>query len=526
MDKALSFGLIAVTFFFTSLPARHIIRQEDHDPRAEVRNLLKEASELATQIESADDREQVFKGIGEASWKAGDKATAAESYDKALKVVAILPQWTPDQDRREFERAMIASDRARAGDIDGALQTLSQMKGEEEKSYVLPDIASAQARAKNFADAVHTASDIQDPERRDQALAGIAYQQAEAGDTRGAAQLARSIKNAEYRASALAHIATLNASAGHTAEALNGIQEALGTAEQAQALGNGDGGRGGLAACMSEEPEQPRDRALESIAIDQVGSGDIEGALETINRMHDKAGQENMLATVADYQARAGDFNAARSSIRSISRGGCKTAALHGIVMAQFESGNLSAALVTVDEMTEMYQKSLTLTYLAEQVARQGAINSALGLLTRAHETTRQITDDDNRASMLEEIARDQANAGNREEAGKTLAEALPLAIASDERAKRQNGANSSLRNFVYEQGEIGDLSGAWNTLALFDEYSRATIVETVAWACSKDGDTRGAVTWAARQVSPRDKAFALIGGAEGILQRLRSEKN
>jgi hypothetical protein len=524
MNKALSFGPTAI-FFFTSLPALHFMQQESTDPRAEVHHLLTEANDLVTEIESAGDRAGVFKQIGAASWKAGDKETAAESYNKALKDIATIRQENPDQDIREFDRAMIAIDRARADDLDGALQTLSLIKSEEDRSYVLPDIASAQARAENCADAVHTASSIQEPDHRDEALTWIASQQAKAGDTQGAEQLVRSIKNAKYGAHALAHIATLNAAGGHTAEVHNAIQEALGAAEQPEPLESGDG-RSGLAACMSEEPEQPRDRALERIASNQVRTGDVEGALETINRMHDEAGKENMLATAANYQARAGDFIGARASIRSIGREGCKTAALNGIVIAQFEAGNLSAALVTVDEMTEMYQKALTLAYLAERVAEQGAGNSAVGILARAHESARQIPDDHNRVSMLEQIARNQAKAGSREEAAMTLAEALPLAIASQERAKRNNGSNSSLQNFAAAQGAIGDLNGAWNTLALVDEGARVTLVQNVAWVRSNEGDMQGALAWAARQASPRDKALAFIGAAEGVLECLESEAN
>jgi hypothetical protein len=522
--KALSFGLIAGSFFFTTLPAQRTLQQEDADSRSQARRLLQEAFELATQIESADDRSMVFRRIGEASWRFGDKATAAESFDKALKILAMLPQENPYQDRREFERAMIAMIRARLGDIDGAQQTLSLIKSDSERSYALLSIASAQASAKNFADAVRTASAIQDSENRDQALAAIAYEQAEAGDAQGATQQARSIKNAQYKAGALAHIAAVSAKGGHTEEASKGMQEALAAAEKAQPRED-EGGRSGLAACTFEEPEEPRDAALAGIVVNQAEAGDAAGALETINHMHDKAGRENALATVAEYQARAGDFDGARASIASIGRDECRTAALHGIVMAQFEAGNLSAALSTVDGMTDAYQKALTLWYLAEQVAKQGAINSESEILARALEVARQITDDNDRVTMLGQIALSQAHAGNRAEAAKTLAEAAPLAIASHERAKMNNEWNSRLQNFAEKQAGIGDLDGAWNTLTHLDRGGRLTVVQSVAQARSRDGDTQSALAWADRQVSHRDKALALVGAAEGILQRIEAEK-
>jgi tetratricopeptide (TPR) repeat protein len=522
MYKALSFGLIAVTFFFATLPAHRVMQQEGADLNAEARHLLKEAAELATQIQSPYDRLMVFEHIAGASWRAGDKATAADSFDKALKIVATLPQENPYQDIREFDRARIAIVRAQLGDIDGAQQTLSLIKSDSEKSFALPFVASAQASAKNFADAMHSALAIQDSDVRDQAFTWIASQQADAGDTQGAAQLAHTIKNAQYRATALTHIAAVNANGGRTDEARNGMQEALAVAEQAEPR-EGEGGRSGLAACFSEEPEEPRDRALEDIAVNQAGTGDATGALETINRMHDKAGKENTLATVAGAQARAGDFTGARATIGLIGRDSCKTAALHGLVLAQFEAGNLSAALLTADEMTDVSQKAQTLAYLGHQVAKQGAINSAVAILARVREIARQIPNDVDRASILEQVAHNQAKMGSRDEAEKTLAEAVPFALASHE--SKNNGWNSSLQDLAVVQAEIGDLVGAWNTLALVNENERITVVQRAARARSEDGDIQGAQAWAARQASPRDKALALVGGAEGIVHRLESEK-
>jgi hypothetical protein len=520
MYKPVSFGLIA-TFFIATLPAHRVMQEEGADLNAEARHLLKEAAELANQIESPSDRLMVFEHIARTSWRAGDKATAADSFDKALKVVATLPQVNPYQDIREFYRAKFAVTRAELGDVEGAQQTISLIKNDSEKSFALPFVAGAQARAKKFGDAMQTALAIQDPDNRDRAFRVIASQEADAGDTRGAAQLAHSIKNAEFRAAALAHIAVASGNGASTDEAHNGMQEALVAAEQAEPSED-DGGRSGLAACVSEEPEEPRDRALEVIAVNQADAGDAAGALETINRMHDKAGKENTLATVAGAQARAGDFNGARAAISLIGRDSCKTAALHDLVMAQFEAGNLGAALLVVEEMTDVSQKARTLAYLGEQVAKEGGSNSAAAILARSREIAHQIPNDLDRALMLEEVAHSQAKIGSRDEAAKTLAEVVPIALAAHER--KDDGWNSSLQNLAVKQAEIGDLVGAWNTFALLNESEREFVVQSVAQARSADGDIQGAEAWAARQASPRDRALALVGGAEGIVHRLKSE--
>lgn len=524
MFKVLSLGLITVTCLFTTLPSHRVLPQGDADTRAEVRRLLKEATELALQIDSPLDRAVVFARIGSASWRAGDNVTAAESFDKALKIVDALPQESPDQDRRDTYRAGIAGTRAQAGDILGAQQTLSLITSDSEKISTLSDIAIAQARAKQFTDAVHTASAIQDPDFRDQNFEWIANLQAEAGDAQGAAQLAHNIKSAQYRAKALARIAALNGDGGRTEEARIGIQEALGAAEHAEANG-GRHGRSSHAACASEEAEQPRDAALERIAVTQARIGDIAGALETINRMHDKTGREDTLATIAEHQARIGDLAGARASIAAISRDGCKEAALGRVAMGQFEAGSLSAALLTVNGMKDPEQKASILTSLGEQVVKQGAFDSAMEILGRARGAARQIAEDSDRAFMLESISRIQAKAGSRDEAAKTLAEAVPAAIAAHEWAKREQAWTGALPDLIEQQAEMGDLDGAWAALAHLDESDRIHVVQNAARAQSRTGDVQGALTWAARQVSARDKALALVGVAEGVLVRQESEK-
>jgi tetratricopeptide (TPR) repeat protein len=524
VHKAVSFGLILATFFFTPVTAHPVHQQEDADTRVNVRRILIEATELAIQIESPFDRSVVYARIGDASLRAGDTETSADSFEKALKILDTLPQENSAQDRRDYYRASIASVRARGGDIDGAQQTLALIGADSEKSFAISDIALAQARANNFADAARTASTIQDSDGRDRNLAWIANLQAEAGDIQGAAQLAHSIKNAQYKAQALALIAARKADGGHTEEAHVVVQEALQAAEQAEPS-EGGAGRSSLAACGSKEPEQPRDVALEQIVVTQAGAGDFAGALETIRRMHDKAGKENMLATLAGYQARAGDFANARGSIDSINRDSCKSAALHDIVMAHFEAKNLSAALLTVNDMTDLNQKADTLTYLAQQVVEQGAVSSAMGILDQARSIASHLKDDHDRAFLLEQIAYIQAQAGNYKEAAKTLAEAEPAAIAAQEEAKRNNAWTSALPDLIEQQAELGDLDGAWSTLSHLAESDRRSIIQDVARARSKTGDTQGTLAWTARQVAPRDKAFALIGVAEGILQRLETEK-
>lgn len=523
--KSLSLGMIAVILFFTMPPVDPVLGQEGVDTPTKVRHLLQEANGLVAQIKSLEDQWVVLSRIGETSWRAGDKTTATESFDKALKIVDVLPQEDPDLDLRDSYRESIAILRARVGDIEGAQETLLLIKSDFEKSFVISEVALAQARAKKFAEAVHTASGLQESDSREQQLAWISSIEADAGETQGATQLARTIKNAQYRAEALGHIAALSADEGPAEEVHASIKEALVAADQTESREEG-GGRSSLGGCFSEEPEQPRNEALERVARAQARAGETEAALETVKRMHDKTGSENVLATIAGYQARAGDFEGARASIAGISRDTCKATALHFVVMAQFEAGNLSAALLTANEMTNPEQKAGTLMYLAEQLVNQGSFNSAVTILVRARVFARSVPDDLSRAEALEGISSLQAKAGNRDEAAKSLAEAMPSAIAAREDAKRNHGWNSALPDLIERQTELGDLDGAWATLVNLDGSDRMKVVSNVARIRSKADDLQGALAWAGRQVSPRDKAVALVGAAQGVLERFEPENN
>lgn len=524
MYKSLFFGVLFFVFLTSPLSAQHVSQQAASDNRARIYSLLKEATRVVTQIESSSDRFVVLARIGDVSWRAGQKMAATESFDKAVKIVDTLPQENPDQDLRDEYRASIARARAQAGDIKGAQQTLSLVLNDSGKVAALSDIALAQARAKNFVGAVQTATLISDPDFRDQNFEWIANQQASAGDTKAATQLARTIKNPLYKTEALAYIAEQKGDEGHAEELHAGIQEALGVAAESEPTEDGTG-RSSFAACGSKEPEQPGDAALERIAATQARTGDIAEALETIKRIHDEAATENILATVAKYQADAGDFDGARASATAIRRDGCRAVALDGIAVAQFETGNLSAALLTIDDMTDPVQKANTLTYLAGQLVEQGISNSATMVLGRARITASQITDDMERADVLQAIARIQVLAGNRNGAAKTLAEAVPFVIAAHEQDKNAHRWSSALPNLVEQQAEMGDLDGAWASLGLVDDGDRKWVVERASSALSKAGDIQGALAWADRQFSPRDRALALVGAAEGILERSDSEK-
>ena len=106
-----------------------------------------------------------------------------------------------------------------------------------------------------------------------------------------------------------------------------------------------------------------------------------------------------------------------------------------------------------------------------------------------------------------------------------TLADAVPATIAAVQEDKLTHSSSSILPELAILQAEIGDLDGMRASFARIDKNHLSYVVQRVAQGRAATGDTQGALSWAAIQVSPREKALALVGVAEGILSRLVPEK-
>jgi tetratricopeptide (TPR) repeat protein len=175
----------------------------------------------------------------------------------------------------------------------------------------------------------------------------------------------------------------------------------------------------------------------------------------------------------------------------------------------------VAAAIAFANANPIPLEKTLSLTHIGNELIKKHQFNAALESLRSALKASKPISDDDDRVSALEGIAEAQARAGSLSEAAQTLAEAEPAALADREHAKA--GAFGRL---IELEVEVGDFERAQAHLALLAENDRTFIVQNAAAGRAKAGDSQGALAWAERQSSARDKALALVGVAQGILSR------
>jgi hypothetical protein len=102
-------------------------------------------------------------------------------------------------------------------------------------------------------------------------------------------------------------------------------------------------------------------------------------------------------------------------------------------------------------------------------------------------------------------------------EATRSLAEAEPIALAAY-RKIRQHGRTQVVQNLVELEVEWGDIDGAGSTLGQVDDSEKMNEVQNVARAAVVNGYKKEALAWATSQISPRDRALALIGIAGALL--------
>jgi hypothetical protein len=151
--------------------------------------------------ETGSEKLPVLLKIADAQMKAGDREAALRTLEQALVAErSIKPEELPGRwnfgGSRDFVEAEIATARADAGDIAGAIRLANTIKHVQVQGDALARIAKAQAASGDIKGALETAGTIRPPDPaqgsithlwdESDALREIAAAQARAGDVAGA----------------------------------------------------------------------------------------------------------------------------------------------------------------------------------------------------------------------------------------------------------------------------------------------------------------------------------------------------
>src|SRR5262249_22135823 len=126
----------------SQLAARCAPAPEEPTPAAQALAVLKDARKAADAIEDRRGEAERVRAVGEGQAKGGDRTTAAQTFQDAIKVASDLVE--------PFKRqtlANIAISQAESGDLKRARQTLESVEDEGTHKGALVRIAGAQARA-------------------------------------------------------------------------------------------------------------------------------------------------------------------------------------------------------------------------------------------------------------------------------------------------------------------------------------------------------------------------------------------
>jgi tetratricopeptide (TPR) repeat protein len=417
----------------------------------------------------------------------------------------------------EFQQSSAASNIAGqqvlAGDLAGALETVHSVKKPQDSAasygFDYYGIAWTLSKTGSWRVAMDLVRDLPDDDSKAIDYLGIAESLAARGDFEHALVAARAIptipKASSRFADTLVDVCSQQFKAGEGTAATAILKEALEAVESEQ---NNAQGSGYTAAMWYPG-------AIQRL----VDVGNTAAASMVLERLHRAAAEEKdpsrkaqLLRYLAASQARVGDFTAALLTARGLGEREQHDAAMLIIAGEQARQGDAAGARRLVADLSAKSWSNLAVEEFAEVLSKSGDSVGAL-------DTVKRIPAPEDRAYVLAQLALQQAG---RNEGGAAL-----TAILAMENAHR---AGDAVNPFVFEliavtRGILGDFPGARQIVSnLSDEHSvwpLWNLTEQLVEA----GKKSDAVALAYAQEFPRARAYALLGTATSMLERIEAER-
>lgn len=487
---------------------------------------LSGALETLATFQVPDRKNWALYSIAVARAEVGDAAGAIET---AMKVEG--------EKRDEALENVVHSLAQRGGDLDAALKAAEMIEGRRMRGYALAEIGEAYAKAGASAAAsplLREAFTLLSGEEGWRA--SIASTLAQLGNLDEALRLAAAIKWKFARGSALSRIAAVLAQAGDYEEADKLFSEAIGLV-------------------FAEDSVKPIFTGPEDILRRVAESGRAEIALEAVDRLEPGLKKADMLMNIAAGQALAGDMNAAlatlqlaedeigraRATLEGVSPDferdeyyarivcldhyDCPTV-LRIVAREQLKAGDISGALTNVERIPHGKDRVAAFQEVAAAQLEQGERADALGTLQRAAETAWTLEDGYERFTNLLGVAVDMGRAGDKEGAGAIFIRIFELAEKIPESPNDVRQKEDYWARIAEAQAKAGNFDAALQTIRSANArvlvYSRS--LREIATQQAKAGDATAAAAWARLEGDPMARAAALLGVAEGILERLEEE--
>ncbi|HEY7639334.1 MAG TPA: hypothetical protein VH814_06385 [Steroidobacteraceae bacterium] len=312
--------------------------------------------------------------------------TAAEAIEDPYRRAEALASIA----RVQASIAESAADRT----IHQSLAAIAQIREPAFRDWVLNDVVVAQIAADDIAGARETANRIEAKRQQGAALVQIATFQVRAGNVAAAQQTAAMIRERDAKSEILRQLVAISAARGELAAArdmLRDIDEPF-----YQTLAAGDiavaeiraGNNEKANSMVSRVRRADRSQVYGRIALARADKGDLNGALETLQKIDDDLYRAVMQGRLAATRAVEGDREAGAKMF---------AAALAGV---EAHSGDAD-------------RRALTFAQIGRLQAVSGESGPAVSTLTRALRETESVERGDGREDTLDHIARGLARAGD-----------------------------------------------------------------------------------------------------------------
>lgn len=292
-----------------------------------------------------------------------------------------------------------------------ALAAVEQIREPAFRDWVLNDVVLAQIAADDLIGARETANRIEAKRQQGAALVQVATFQLRAGNVAGAQQIAATIREREAKSEILRQIVAISAARGELAAARSMLRDIDDPFYQALAAGDiavaeVRAGRIDRAnALASGVRRADRAQVFGRVALARADKGDMNGALETLQKIDDDLHRAVMQGRLAATRAVEGDMDTSRKMF--------------------------AAAIADVEAHSgEPDRRALTFAQIGRLQAVSGDTQWAVPTLMRALREAEGLERGDRREDTLDHIARGLARAGDS-------AGALQAALRMNDRVAR-----------------------------------------------------------------------------------------
>lgn len=458
-------GIAALVLVFTPQIA---IPQETPNSE-EIRSFLRAAS---AQLPNIDKNQQPSMAANIAGAQAG-----AGDLDGALSTVSAVES----ENGRTFATGFVASAMAGKGNVEIAIDLIQKLAVGDDpaKANAYLFVAQQLAARHAFEESLKVAQLIADgpgffgkTNRLVETLMGIQTKQWEAGDSVGAENTLNLALHAVERerehpftrefsntmpADEYGEIANMLSREGNRAEALAVVEQVYGM-------------------FASARTPEARQHLLYILAAVQVNLGEIQAALSSAEQLSPGQWRDAAMLVIAMERTRQGDPFGALHEATGLSSESLRNTSFRGIADALAGSGNYTQALSTIDGI-------------------QGAGERAYGLA---------------------ELALEQAEKEDP-------AAAFTVELASEAALKAGNETKPYVFEFIaVTRGLLGDFTGAEAMISSMNAESRAWPLQNLTSMLVRAGRETEAIALAESQTGPHPKACALLGIATALAEQQR----